>query len=90
MYILGILELFVTIVLLVLVYQKRENKEETKMGWKIFGYWFLGTFKFYINTFSIPLGFVLYLLVMRPKTNIKTKRYAALIGLAGFIINLFL
>lgn len=41
----------------------------------------LGGFTFVINDFPIPLGFILYVLFVRPATNVKTKLNAVFLGL---------
>jgi uncharacterized membrane protein len=83
-----ILSLLLVIGLLIWIYQTAEDKTENALGLKIVGYFILGTFTFSINHFHIPLGFIIYLIVMHPETNNRAKRYAALVGLVGYLLRL--
>lgn len=79
--------LILVIVLIILIYTKREE-DESYLGLKLIGYYFLGSFAFNINSLSLPLGFILYLLAFRPIINKNTKKMAAILGLIVFIINI--
>ncbi|MED1785387.1 hypothetical protein P4V43_26550 [Brevibacillus fortis] len=80
----SILLTIILIVLLVFIYKKREEPE-TKLGWKVVGYFWLGAFTFKANEIPLPLGFLLFLLVFRPTTNVKTKNRSAYLGLMFFL-----
>ncbi|WP_409174590.1 hypothetical protein [Brevibacillus fortis] len=81
----SILLTIIQIVLLVFIYKKREETE-SNLGWKIVGYFWLGAFAFKVNEIPLPLGFLLFLLIFRPMTNVKTKKRSAYLGLAFFLI----
>ncbi len=83
--IMSILLAIILIVLLVFIYKKREETE-SNLGWKIVGYFWLGAFAFKVNEMPLPLGFLLFLLIFRPMTNVKTKKRSAYLGLACFLI----
>ncbi|RED29954.1 hypothetical protein DES34_105171 [Brevibacillus brevis] len=85
MLIMSILLTIILIVLLVFIYKKREETE-TKLGWKVVGYFWLGAFAFKVNEIPLPLGFLLFLLLFRPVANVKTKNRSAYLGLAFFLI----
>ncbi|WP_156319846.1 hypothetical protein [Bacillus sp. FJAT-18017] len=53
---------------------------------KIIGYFILGSFAFNFNLISIPLGFIVYLLLFRPKLNVDIKRTASVLGFLTFIV----
>jgi hypothetical protein len=72
---------------LILIYKKREE-DESKLGLKIVGYYLLGVCTFRLDGIAIPLGFLIYLLFFRPTQNGTTKRAAAFLGLAIFILQL--
>ncbi|TQR36303.1 hypothetical protein [Brevibacillus brevis] len=83
--IMSILLAIILIVLLVFLYKKREETE-SNLGLKIVGYFWLGAFAFKVNEMPLPLGFLLFLLIFRPMTNVKTKQRSAYLGLACFLI----
>jgi hypothetical protein len=56
---------------LMLIYRIREVNE-TYLGMKLLGYYYLGAFNLNIHML-IPLGIIIYLLLFRPKTNAKVK-----------------
>ncbi|PSK17034.1 hypothetical protein C7R94_17175 [Brevibacillus sp. NRRL NRS-603] len=85
MLIMSILLTISLIGLLVFIYQKREETE-SNLGWKVVGYFWLGAFTFKVNETPLPLGFLLFLLIFRPMTNVKTKKRSAYLGLACFLI----
>ncbi|MBG9944936.1 hypothetical protein ABD77_23890 [Brevibacillus formosus] len=85
MLIMSILLTIILIGLLVFIYQKREETE-SNLGWKVVGYFWLGAFTFKVNETPLPLGFLLFLLIFRPMTNVKTKKRSAYLGLACFLI----
>jgi hypothetical protein len=59
---------------------------ETYFPLKIMGYFILGSFAFHLNHLSLPLGFVVYLLLFHPKLNPLIKRKAAFLGFLSFIL----
>jgi hypothetical protein len=70
---------------LILIYRIREVNE-TYLGMKLLGYYYLGAFNLNINIL-IPLGIIIYLLIFRPKINTKVKMYSALSGFTFMIIS---
>lgn len=81
----SILSTFIMVLLLVFIYTRREL-DERYLGWKIFGYCYLGSFNLNFNIL-IPLGIIICLLLIRPNTNAKTKMYSAIIGFTFMIFN---
>lgn len=80
----SILLTIILIILLVFIYKKREETE-TRLRWKVAGYFWLGAFTFKVNEIPLPLGFFLFLLIFRPTTNVRTKKRSAYLGLAFFL-----
>ncbi|MDR7235942.1 hypothetical protein [Neobacillus drentensis] len=64
---------------------RKSNDTESYFPLKIIGYFILGSFAFNFNQISLPLGFVVYLLLFRPKLNIQGKRMAAVFGVLAFL-----
>ncbi|MGD6834949.1 hypothetical protein ACQCT5_22865 [Sutcliffiella halmapala] len=64
----------------------KKNDEESYFLLKIIGYFILGSFAFNFNQFSLPLGFIVYLLFFRPTLNIDVKRMATVFGVLAFIL----
>ncbi|MBM7602652.1 hypothetical protein JOC75_000622 [Metabacillus crassostreae] len=74
--------LIVSFILLV----RRKAETEAYFSLKIVGYFILGSFAINLNQFTLPLGFILYLLFFRPKLNVDVKQMAAVFGVAAFIL----
>jgi hypothetical protein len=70
--------------LLIFLYNKREVNENY-LFLKLIGYFLLGSFRFNLNGFVIPLGFVISIF-MKPMDNIKIKKTAAILGLINLIV----
>lgn len=85
----NILASIVLIVMLVYIYKKREENE-TNLGFKIIGYYLLGSFTFRMNEFPVPLGFLVFLFFFRPIANRTAKHYSAYLGLAFFVLQLII
>lgn len=66
----------------------KSDRTEDLLLLKLFGYYVLGSFRFNFNTIAIPIGFLVYLALLRPKLNAKNKRQAAVLGLILFAIGL--
>ncbi|MFS0864848.1 hypothetical protein [Fredinandcohnia sp. 179-A 10B2 NHS] len=64
----------------------KKEEAESFSALKIIGYFILGSFTFNINQISLPLGFVVYLLFLRPTINVDVKRLAAIFGFLAFIL----
>lgn len=77
------------IILLIFFYRKRKE-DESNLGFKILGYYLLGAFSFTINGFTLPLGFLIFLLFVRPNQNVKTKQRVVYLGLAVFLLQLII
>lgn len=86
----NIVQIIVTAILILgLIYiYTRSDRSEDFLLLKLFGYYILGSFRFNFNKIAIPLGFLIYLLFLHPKMNIRNKRWAALLGLVIFIVGL--
>lgn len=65
---------------------RKKTETEAYFPLKIVGYFILGSFAFNFNQFTLPLGFLLYLLFFRPKLNVDVKQMAAVFGVAAFIL----
>lgn len=81
----SIFSTFIMILLLIFIYTKREL-DEGYLGWKIFGYYYLGAFNLNFNLL-IPLGIIICLLLFRPRTNTKIKMFSALCGFTFMIFS---
>ncbi|MCS0824780.1 hypothetical protein NX029_12430 [Cytobacillus firmus] len=77
-----------TVILIVsflfLVWKKGEA--ESYFPLKIIGYFILGSFAFNFNQIPLPIGFIVYLLFLRPKLNVNVKRMASVFGVLAFIL----
>ncbi|MBN3553563.1 hypothetical protein JYA63_04745 [Fictibacillus nanhaiensis] len=75
------------LVLLLLIYTKKANREESNIGWKLIGYFLLGTFTFRIESLVLPVGIAIFLLFFLPKlmVNKDAKKWAASLGVLSFI-----
>lgn len=84
---LNIIFTFLFIVGLIIIYNNSDKKEEY-LFIKLSCYYLLGSFNVNFNKLAIPLGFFMYLVFLHPKSNAKSKLYAALLGITFFIIGL--
>ncbi|MBO3445039.1 hypothetical protein [Clostridium sp. CCUG 7971] len=85
-YILSILGHWIfSVVGLIYIYTKREENEDN-LGWKVIGFYLLGSFSLNFNTQSVsiilPAGFCFYYFIMRnrPRLNKITKKRVAIFG----------
>jgi hypothetical protein len=74
----------IVVLILILIYRNRE-KDEGNLGFKLIGYYLLGTFNLNFNI-VIPIGIIIWLLFFHPTTNQKAKRYSAIFGLLMMIV----
>jgi hypothetical protein len=81
----SIFSTFIMVLLLIFIYTKREI-DEGYLGWKIFGYYYLGAFNLNFNLL-IPLGIIICLLLFRPNTNAKIKMFSATTGFTFMIFS---
>lgn len=77
------------VLVLMLIYRKRES-EEAYLGMKVIGYYFLGSFTFNLNMFPIPLGYIIYLMFFKPTQNSKVKKVAVNFGLIVFFASVII
>jgi hypothetical protein len=75
----------IAMILLIAIYRYREV-EENYLGIKLVGYYYVGAFNLNINIL-IPLGIIIFLFLLRPKTNAKIKMYSALCGYTMMIFS---
>ncbi|QJC50792.1 hypothetical protein HGI30_03895 [Paenibacillus albicereus] len=70
----------------------RRKEQERHLLWKLLGYLLLGAFMLRLNGFPLPLGYVLFLLLLqaKPKLNRAAKHSAAFAGLLVFFLALAL
>lgn len=87
--IISIIVLGIGIYKLVGIYKERECEEEN-LVLKIFGYYFLGSFRFSFNWLSIPLGYIIYLTSFKPSINKNIKRVSANLGLIMFCLGIII
>jgi len=85
--IVSILSLLFIITGIIFIIKKKKEEEEKNIAWKVIGYFILGGATFTINKFPLPVGFIIFILLFRPKINRKAKTYAAMLGLFGFLMN---
>ncbi|MGD6963754.1 hypothetical protein ACQCVB_16185 [Fictibacillus phosphorivorans] len=80
------------LVLLILIYTKKADREESKIGWKLIGYFLLGTFTFRIEYWVLPVGLAIFLLFFLPKiiVNKDAKKWAASLGVLSFASSLIM
>ncbi len=69
---------------LIWIFRKREE-DERHLGWKLVGYYLLGTFSFQQETYAIPIGYMIFWF-LKPKCNKKVKTYAATFGFIMFLL----
>jgi hypothetical protein len=69
------------------IYNRREQ-EEIYLGWKLLGYYLLGTFTVTIQEWSLPLGFFIFLAFFNPSSNKKAKTYTVYLGLIVYVARL--
>jgi len=74
------------VIIAIILIHRSSDKTEEFLILKLFGYYFIGSFKFNMNTLAIPLGFLIYVIAIHPKTNIQSKKNAAVLGLIIFFI----
>lgn len=77
------------IIVLVLIYRKRES-EEAYLGIKVIGYYLLGSFTFNFNMFPIPLGYIIYIMFFKPTQNRKVKNRVVNFGLVIFLASVII
>lgn len=65
---------------------RKKTEEEAYFPLKIVGYFILASFAFNFNQFTLPFGFIVYLLFFRPKLNVDAKRMATVFGVTAFIL----
>jgi hypothetical protein len=81
--------LLVLIAIVLWLSSRKHQQPEQLLGLKIIGYLLLAEFTFNLNTWPIPLGFVIaYLLMRRAGINQSTKRAAVLLGGVLFLFHL--
>ncbi|MCA1012221.1 hypothetical protein [Halobacillus halophilus] len=74
---------------IILYIYRKWGREEPYLFLKLLGYSVLGAFAFSINQWTLPLGFIVFLLFFRdPAWNQLAKRYAAYTGLFVFLTGL--
>ncbi|MFZ0369916.1 MAG: hypothetical protein WAM07_09950 [Halobacillus sp.] len=76
---------------IILYIYRKWGREEPYLFLKLLGYSVLGSFAFTINQWSLPLGFIIFLMFFRePAWNRLAKRYAAYLGLFLFLTSLII
>lgn len=83
---------FVYILSIALLYflgKRYKDTHESNYVIKIIGYYLLGLFRLSINALHLPIGFIVFLVFLnRSKKNTYAKRYAAVIGVATFLLTI--
>ncbi|OEF96132.1 hypothetical protein [Desulfuribacillus alkaliarsenatis] len=82
-----IITLLIIITGLSYIYLKSE-KDESNIILKLIGYSLLGAFSFIFNGLPIPLGFLIFLLFLKPKVDRVAKTRAVYLGLLVFLIGI--
>lgn len=75
-------------VLLAFLLEKRTEKERY-LYMKLVFYACLGSVSFPVYDIQLPLGIILFLIVLHPQKNSRYKRYMALFGFLFFLLQLF-
>lgn len=86
----GLVQIILTVVVilgLIFIYT-RSDRSEDLLAVKLFGYYVLGSFRFNLDNIAIPLGFLIYLVVLHPKLNTQSKLQAAVLGLTFFMVGI--
>lgn len=89
----SILTLAIAVCFLVMIYVKKED-DESYLGLKMLGYYFLGSFNFNLKinwiVIAIPLGFCIYYFGMKKKEklNSKSKSKAAILGVVMLYVGI--
>jgi hypothetical protein len=75
------------IISLIVLYIKKADKQERYIGWKMAGYFLLGTFTFRFNEWVLPVGIIIFLVYFSPRLfeNKQAKKWAAYFGIASFL-----
>jgi hypothetical protein len=73
--------------LLLMIYIKKTDRKENYIGWKIIGFFLLGTFTFRIESWVLPVGIAIFWLYFLPKINQNklAKKWAAIAGILSFL-----
>jgi hypothetical protein len=81
--------LLIIITRLVWMYAKQTDKQERYIGWKMIGYYLLGTFTFWLDELMLPIGIFLFLVLFLPKLtrNKQPKKWAAYLGTITILSN---
>ncbi|MGI1805120.1 hypothetical protein ACRPK8_05205 [Exiguobacterium sp. TDN 0502] len=69
---------------------ERRTEKETYLYMKFIFYACLGAVSFPVYDIQLPLGIIVFLIVLHPKKNSRYKRYMALFGFLFFLFQLFL
>lgn len=85
----GLLIFVFLVSIIVYVAYQNSNKTEHNLILKLVGYCILANFNFRFNHgMPLPLGFILYLILLHPQENVRAKKIAAYAGFAGYLIAL--
>lgn len=83
--------MFILTIIVMLGLYRKSKEEESLLLLKLFGFTILGAFMLDLNGLKLPLGFVVFLLFFRKsKINADTKQLAAYVGLAVFLLGVFI
>lgn len=85
----GLLIFILLVAIIVFSAYQMTDSDESNVILKLIGYCILANFNFRFNHgIPLPLGFVLYLIILHPKENIRAKRFAAYAGFALYLLAL--
>ncbi|MFA9558615.1 hypothetical protein ACERII_15005 [Evansella sp. AB-rgal1] len=73
---------------LIWVYKQVDHPKESNLPLKLVGLYILGMISYSYEYFALPIGFIIYLFMAKPKINKKAKKSAVLLGVVVFVINL--
>lgn len=82
--------LFLLAAVLLSLLLERKAEREPYIRLKFVFYACLGAVSFPVNEIQLPLGIIVFLVVLHPKINSGKKRYMALFGFLFFLIQLFI
>ncbi|MFC0214230.1 hypothetical protein ACFFK0_17515 [Paenibacillus chartarius] len=70
----------IIVILILFMFYRKRKEDEKGLGWKLVGFFVLGSFVFSWQGIPIPAGYIVIVLMLRPRKNARIKQYSALLG----------